>query len=53
MRTEPFALALDRDWLKLRGGNARGDSRVMNFDNRRKIGFGGVTDLDFFCSGGL
>src|SRR6266581_1471067 len=32
MRTKPFAPALDRDGIQLRGGNARGDSRVMNFD---------------------
>ena len=51
MRTEPFALALNRDRLKLRGGNARGDSRVMNVDDGWKIGFGSIADL-YSSSGG-
>src|SRR5256885_8081096 len=52
MGTKPFAPALNRDRLKLRGGNARDDSRVMNFDDSRKIGFGGVADLYSSGSGG-
>ena len=51
MRTEPFALALNLDRLKLRGGNARGDSRVMNFDDGWKIGFGSIAD-SYSSSGG-
>jgi hypothetical protein len=51
MRTEPFALALNRDRLKLRGANARGDSGVVNFDDGWKIGFGSIADL-YSSSGG-
>src|SRR4030081_973381 len=51
MRTKPFALALNRDRLKLRGGNARGDSPVMNFDDGWKIGFGSIAD-SYSSSGG-
>src|SRR6266478_9120 len=51
MRTEPFALALNRDRLKLCGGNARGDSRVMNFDDGWKIGFGSIADSYSSSSG--
>ena len=51
MRTEPFALALNRDRLKLRGGNARRDSRVMNVDDGWKIGFRSIAD-SYFSSGG-
>src|SRR5437588_4389732 len=51
MRMKPFALALNRDRLKLRGRNARGDSRVMNFDDGRKIGFGSIAD-SYSSSGG-
>ena len=52
MRAKPFAPALDRDGIQLRGGNALGDSLVMNFDDGRKIGFGGVPD-SYFCGGRL
>ena len=42
MRAEPFAAALNRDRFQLRRGNERSYGSIMNFDNRRKIGFDGI-----------
>src|SRR5205085_10581356 len=53
MRAEPSAAALNRDRLKLRGGNTAGYGSIVNFDHRAKIGFDSIADLDAFCSGGL
>jgi len=52
MRAEPFAAVLNRDRFKLRGGNTAGDGSIVNFDDRRKIGFDGIADC-YFCSRGL
>ena len=45
MRTKPFAAAFNRNRFQLRRGNAGGDGSIMNFNDRRKIGFDGVADL--------
>src|SRR5690349_21830334 len=53
MRAEPFAAALDRDPFKLCSGNTAGYGSIMNFDDRRQIGFDGIANNDAFNSGGL